>query len=130
MLVNEDFLGRGWSFPVAISTSGQVQWSAGEQKIRESIVIILRTVPGERVLMPTFGCRINELVFASNNGTTRALAQTYVTEALRTWEPRIEVSDVTVSMDPTMPNALPIRIDYVVRETNNAGNLVYPFLLK
>jgi hypothetical protein len=130
MLVNEDFLGRGWSFPIAISTSGQVQWSAGEQKIRESILIILRTVPGERVLMPTFGCRINELVFASNNGTTRALAQTYVTEALRTWEPRIDLSDVTVGMDSAMPNALPISVDYVVRETNNAGNLVYPFLLK
>lgn len=130
MLVNEDFLGRGWSFPIAISTSGQVQWSAGEEKIRESILIVLRTAPGERVLMPTFGCRIGELVFASNNGTTRALAQTYVTEALRTWEPRIDLSVVTAGIDPAMPSALLIGIDYVVRETNNAGNLVYPFLLK
>jgi phage baseplate assembly protein W len=130
MLVNSDFLGRGWAFPVSISTSGQVRWSAGEEKIRESIYIILRTAPGERVLMPTFGCRIGELVFASNNGTTRALAQTYVREALQKWEPRIDLPDVTVGLDANLPNALPISIDYVVRETNNAGNLVYPFFLK
>lgn len=130
MLVNSDFLGRGWAFPVSISTSGQVRWCAGEEKIRESIYIILRTAPGERVLMPTFGCRIGELVFASNNGTTRALAQTYVMEALQKWEPRIDPPDVTVGLDPNLPNALPISIDYVVRETNNAGNLVYPFFLK
>ena len=80
--------------------------------------------------MPTFGCRIGELVFASNNGTTRALAQTYVMEALQKWEPRIDPPDVTVGLDPNLPNALPISIDYVVRETNNAGNLVYPFFLK
>jgi uncharacterized protein len=130
MLVNSDFLGRGWSFPLALSTSARVQWSAGEEKIRESILIILRTVPGERVLMPTFGCRIGELVFAPNDGTTRSLAQSYVTEALQTWEPRINPPSVTVGIDPTMPAVLPITIDYIVRETNKAGNLVYPFYLK
>ncbi|HVW51142.1 MAG TPA: GPW/gp25 family protein [Trinickia sp.] len=130
MLANSDFLGRGWSFPIALSTSARVQWSAGEQKIRESILAILRTVPGERVLMPTFGCRIGELVFAPNNSDTRSLAQTYVTVALQTWEPRINAPSVTVGIDPKTPTLLPITIEYIVRETNKAGNLVYPFYLK
>ncbi|WP_206952572.1 GPW/gp25 family protein [Trinickia acidisoli] len=130
MLVNGDFLGRGWSFPIGLSTSGRLQWSTGDEKIRESILIILRTVPGERVLMPAFGCRIGELVFAPNDGPTRALAQTYVKEALQVWEPRIDPPNVAVKVDPTVPSALLIGIDYVVRETNKAGNLVYPFYLK
>ena len=130
MLANGDFLGRGWSFPIALSTCARVQWSAGEQKIRESILVILRTVPGERVLMPTFGCRIGELVFAPNNGDTRSLAQTYVTAALQTWEPRIHGPSVTVGIDPKMPTLLPVTIEYIVRETNKVGNLVYPFYLK
>jgi phage baseplate assembly protein W len=130
MLVYNDFLGRGWSFPIELSPSGRVQWSAGEQKIRESILIILRTVPGERVMMPTFGCRIGELAFAPNDGATHALAQTYATEALELWEPRIYPPSVSVGTDLTTPSALQIGIDYVVRETNKAGNLVYPFYLK
>ena len=130
MLVNGDFLGKGWSFPIALSASARVQWSSDENKIRESIVIILRTAPGERVLMPTFGCRIAELVFAPNNGATRAMAQTFVEESLAHWEPRIDPPSVTVYVDPKVPNALQISIDYVVRETNLPGNLVYPFYLK
>lgn len=130
MLVNSDFLGRGWSFPIGFAPSGRLQWSAGEDKIRQSLLLILRTVPGERVLMPTFGCRIGELVFARTDGATCALAQAYVKEALQAWEPRIDPPDVTVDIDPSEPNALRISIDYVVRETNKAGNLVYPFYLK
>lgn len=130
MLVNSDFLGRGWAFPLALSPAGCVESSTGEQKIRESIVVILSTAPGERVLMPTFGCRIAELVFAPNNGTTRALAQTYVGEALKVWEPRIGLTSIAIDVDPKAPNVLLINIDYVVRETNSASNLVYPFYLK
>lgn len=130
MLINSDFLGRGWGFPIGLSTSARVQWSAGDEKIRESILVILRTAPGERVLMPTFGCRIGELVFAPNDGATRALAQAYVKDALQLWEPRIEPPRVSIDVDTNAPNLLPIRVDYVVRETNKAGNLVYPFYLK
>lgn len=130
MLIDSDFLGRGWSFPIGLSVSGRLQWSAGQDKIRQSILLILRTVPGERVLMPTFGCRIGELAFAPNDGATRALAQTYVKEALLQWEPRINVSALSVDVDSDVPTVLQINIDYIVRETNKAGNLVYPFYLK
>ncbi len=130
MLVNSDFLGRGWAFPIALSPVGGVKWSAGEQKIRESIFVILSTAPGERVLMPTFGCRIGELAFAPNNGATRALAQTYVVEALKMWEPRIGLTSIAIDADPKAPNVLLVSIDYIVRETNSASNLVYPFYLK
>lgn len=130
MLVNGDFLGRGWSFPIALSTSSKLQWSADDEKIRQSILIILRTAPGERVLMPTFGCRIGELVFAPNDGSTRAMAQTFVQESLAYWEPRIDPPSVAVYADPKAPNVLQISIDYVVKETNMPANLVYPFYLK
>lgn len=130
MLINSDFLGRGWSFPIGLSTSARLQWSAGDEKIRQSILLILRTVPGERVLMPAFGCRIGELVFAPNDGATRAMAKAYVQEALARWEPRINPPTVTLDVDTNAPDAILIDIDYVVKETNRASNLVYPFYLK
>ena len=130
MLVDSDFLGKGWSFPLGLSPSARMQWSAGDQKIRESILLILKTVPGERVLMPAFGCRIGELVFAPHSSATRALAQTYVQEALARWEPRIDPPSVTIDVDPQAPKVMQINIDYVVKETNRLANLVYPFYLK
>jgi len=130
MLIDSDFLGRGWSFPLGLSPVGQLQWSAGPDKIRQSILLILRTAPGERVLMPTFGCPIAELAFAQNDGATRALAQSYISEALQRWEPRINVSTLAIDFDSDTPSVLQINIGYIVRETNMADNLVYPFYLK
>ena len=130
MANRRDFLGRGWRFPVAINRTGGIATSAQEENIRESIFIILGTAPGERIKRLDFGCDIHELVFAPNNPTTAGLAIHYCEEALRKWEPRI--SNIQVDAEPARndPNRLDIRISYVVRATNQPGNLVYPFYLR
>ncbi len=130
MANRRDFLGRGWRFPVAINRTGGIATSAQEENIRESIFIILGTAPGERIKRLDFGCDIHELVFAPNNPATAALAIHYCDEALRKWEPRIHKIEVEAEPAPGEPNRLDIRISYVVRTTNQPGNLVYPFYLR
>ena len=124
----EDFLGSGWKFPISIK-KGKIVSSGGEDSIRESIIIILTTAKGERVMRPDFGCEINELVFAQNNTSTAALIQFYIKEALLKWEPRIEVFDVSVTPDEDEMNKLVVDIEYIVKTTNTRDNLVYPFYL-
>ena len=124
-----DFLGQGWSFPVA-THGGKVKFASGAQDIQQAVLIILQTAPGERVMLPEFGCRINELVFAANNATAVSLAQLYVTQALNRWEPRIQTVSVAVTISPAEPNCLLISVDYVIRSHNQPDNLVYPFYLK
>jgi uncharacterized protein len=126
----EDFLGRGWRFPVAVSRTGGIATSSASENIRESIFIILGTAPGERIQRPDFGCDIHELVFAPNNAATAALAEYYCEEALAKWEPRIRNVEVVANPASGHPNRLDIRINYVVRGINRPGNLVYPFYLR
>ena len=64
---------------------------------------------------------------ARSPGST-AVAAT-VRQALATWEPRIDVLDVTAEAPPDAANMLLIRIAYRIRATNTAHNLVYPFFL-
>jgi uncharacterized protein len=130
MANRRDFLGRGWRFPVAVNRTGGIATSAQEENIRESIFIILGTAPGERIKRLDFGCDIHELVFAPNNPATAALAIHYCEEALRKWEPRIHKISVDAAAAHGEPNRLDIRISYVVRATNQPGNLVYPFYLR
>lgn len=125
----DDFLGRGWAFPVRVQ-GGRVLFAADDEDIRQAILLILQTAPGERVMLPTFGCRINELVFAAGNASSLSLAQLYVREALEQWEPRITVAAVAASIDTTQPNCMLISVDYVVRDRNRPDNLVYPFYLQ
>lgn len=128
-------LGVGWGFPVVSEEGSQkrplarVAVAEYEESVRQSILIILSTAKGERVMRPTFGCGISELVFAVNNTTTQALAKLEVRESLQNWEPRIEVLSVETSSGGDRGERLMISIDYRVRTTDTRFNLVYPFYL-
>lgn len=113
----EDFLGRGWAFPFGFSSStGGVEVSSGEENIRQCIGVILSTRPGERQMLPDFGCRLHELLFAPNTRATSALIAHHVREALSRWEPRIEVLDVHA--DPRQDGSVNVEVEYLIRATN------------
>ncbi len=125
------FLGSGWQMPVAKEEKARrFAPAAYEESIKQAIRIILSTARGERVMRPGFGCGIHELVFAPNDADTRGLAESNVKEALRVWEPRIEVLKVLVAAGGAAGEELIINIEYRVRTTDNRFNLVYPFYLE
>jgi phage baseplate assembly protein W len=114
--------------PVALDArTGQEMTAAHEEDIRQSILIILETAPGERVMRPGFGCGIHELVFAAVDSTTVRRIQSEVEEALRRYEARIDVLGVAVDEAATAEGKLLVEVEYRVRKTNQVGNIVYPF---
>jgi phage baseplate assembly protein W len=127
----QEFLGKGLKFPIDVDPeTGALATSIAEDKIRESVLLILNTSLGERVMRPNFGSGIHEQVFASINSATIGTLSFNIQEALIAWEPRIEVEKVQVSDEKASAGALLISIDYKVRSTNNRFNLVYPFFVK
>jgi uncharacterized protein len=128
--MRRNFLGRGLGFPLRINNRGNVATSEEERLIEESVRIVIGTSPGERVMRPDFGCRLQELVFHPNNHNTAALAAYYVQEALVKLEPRIRDVEVDASPDPSEENVLKVGIRYRVIATNEIRNLVYPFYLR
>jgi phage baseplate assembly protein W len=128
--MKRNILGKGWAFPVAPDVSGAPGMSGYEKSVQESILLILGTTPGERLMRPDFGCRINEIVFAPNSHRSVSLAEHYIREALVRWEPRIIVGDVKGEADPSDPVRVNIRIQYEIRSVNTFFNMVYPFYLE
>ena len=126
-----EFLGIGWQFPVEKNTTeNRLAAAKYEESIKQAIRIILFTAKGERVMRPTFGCDLHQLLFAPNDAGTRGMAEHYVREALQLWEPRIEVLQVKAEAAGAQEEVLRIGIDYRVRATDNRFNLVYPFYLE
>jgi phage baseplate assembly protein W len=114
--VRKEFLGRGWRFPFGFDhASGSVAKSEYEQNIRECITLVLGTKPGERQMLPEFGCRIHELMFSPNTRATASLVAFYVEEALARWEPRIEVTKVDAWPETT--GAVKVMVHYRVKST-------------
>lgn len=130
--MREDFLGSGWGFPLSLDAQGQFVAASHEQSIAGAIQTILCTAPGERLMLPEFGCGIHRLVFAPATAATITQAIDHVRRALTRWEPRITLLNVTAAheRDDQGISWLLIEIDYRVRTTNNRFNLVYPFYLE
>ena len=125
--MTEQFIGRGWAFPLRTDSTGGIALVSREREIEEAIRLILGTSPGERPMRPEFGCRIHEYVFSSADGSTANAIGVEVKEALRRWETRIEVEDVLVTFDARDGTTLYIDIRYAIRSTNDRRNLVFPF---
>jgi phage baseplate assembly protein W len=128
--VAKEFLGKGWRFPIAVNERGGISTSECNEKVRQSILVILGTAKGERVMRPEFGCGVHDFVFSTVNTSTLTLIKSAVKEALVLWEPRIEVLAVKASARLSSEGIVDVCVDYRVRGTNTEFNMVYPFYLK
>jgi phage baseplate assembly protein W len=123
------FRGSGLAFPLAVTPQGRLATARAETKIEQAMWLILSTAQGERVMRPTYGCGVHDLVFAPNTPQTAAHVVDMIRRALVAQEPRIAVLDVTSQVSPGDPSVLLIRIDYRIKENNALGNMVYPFFV-
>src|SRR5260370_38519348 len=89
--ITRAFLGVGWKFPLQITPGGKIARSLYEQRVEESIYLVLSTAKGERVILPDFGSGIHDLVFGVNNPRTRSVVVQQVRHARSAYERRMEV---------------------------------------
>lgn len=121
--------GHGLAVPLQATPLGSLPTADGPEKVRQAIAIILDTEPGERLMLPRFGCGLRRFLMQPNTAATRAAMQREIDAALRAWEPRIRVErvDVVAGDDPAL--AL-VQIAYQHLRDGRRDNLVYPFYLE
>jgi hypothetical protein len=124
-----DLIGNGWAFPLRFDAGG-VKLVGGTENLARSVRLILGTRQGERPHRPTFGSRLHELMFAPTTAQTLGLAEAHVLEALRSWEPRVEVLCVRAEFEQHNTKdevGIAVRIDFRVNETMDEGSMLYRF---
>jgi Bacteriophage baseplate protein W len=125
--MTQDFIGAGWAFPLGVGPQGGIALVRREVELEQAMRLILSTYPGERPMRPEFGSRIRDFVFRPVNVETIAELSQEVRNALLRWEPRVTIEAVFVIPDPSDEGALYIDIQYLVKDTNDRRNLVFPF---
>ncbi len=123
------FVGTGWPFPILPDASGCLAYVEGNANVEQSLRVLLQTALGERVMRPDFGCEAPRLVFAPGSQQFMSLLETSIREAIRDWEPRVDVQDVVAEGDPVDPAHVTVSLAYTVRQTNTRMNLVFPYYL-
>ncbi len=104
------------SFPYRIQAMGRTAEPADTPAwVRELLEMVLFTAPGERVMRPSFGTGVHQLVFAPASDEMATATQHLVRSALQQWlSDWIEVQDVLVKADD---NRLTVTVAYLLRAT-------------
>jgi phage baseplate assembly protein W len=125
----ESFLGTGWKFPIMPDRTGSLGYAEGDANVEQSLHILLMTELGERVMRSDFGTQAPRLVFSPGSVQYLRLLENTVREAVRDWEPRIDLTQVLAEADVRDESKVNVSISYTVRRTNTRNNLVFPFYL-
>jgi phage baseplate assembly protein W len=136
VIMNDAITGRGWRFPILPDRTGSLGYVSGDENVEQSLHLLLLTALGERLMRADFGSAAPRLVFAPGSAQFLGLLERTVRDAVRDWEPRVDLDDVRAEIVADMPNGRPeddnrviVSIDYRVRRTNTRQNLVFPFYL-
>lgn len=124
------FLGRGWSFPPTFDrrTPG-VRMLEQEADVVSSLEVLLSTARGERIMVPQYGCNLDELLFESLDTRMRTLMKDKIESAILYHEPRVDLERVELIGGEAdgLEGRVLISITYRVRTTNSRFNFVFPY---
>lgn len=127
--MSDDFLGTGWRFPILPDEAGRLAYARGEESIAHCLRALLLTGLGERVMRPDLGTRAPDLVFAPDSVQNLADLESSIRDAVRLFEPRVELDEVRAEIDPGEESRVTVSIVYRIRRTNTRANLVFPYYL-
>ena len=123
------FLGRGWSFPPTFTRGDNGVAMVDEvEDIRQSLIILLSTIKGERIMQPDYGANMEELLFEPLNVSFAKRMSVKIERAILFYEPRIKTDDINFNQD-NENGLVEVRIDYTIIATNNRRNIVYPYYI-
>jgi phage baseplate assembly protein W len=114
---------RGFPLFDGVDGQGRLPWQEGNKSIRESMLNILLTRPGERLLRPEFGAGLKGFIHYPNNETTRSLIRDAAQRALARWEPRAVVEEVRVVPDPGRLSHVQLSVRYRLLQDGTRADL-------
>lgn len=109
---------RSFAFPFRKGDLAFPKEATDTDAIKASVIQIVTTMRGERVMRPDFGCNAFSYVFESNTDEFRINAEREIRQSLSRWEKRIRVDSVSItSNDVTEPGQILIDIMYTILST-------------
>lgn len=97
---------------LSITPVGRIALVGDADALRQALMILLSTRPGERVMRPDYGCDLGQLVFSPNDDTTAGLAIHYVRRAVERFEPRVAIMKLDAGRALDDAASLEVILDY------------------
>jgi phage baseplate assembly protein W len=126
MAARDNIIGNGWRFPIRPDATGRLAYVTGPENIEQSLRVLLLTRVRERVMRRELGCKAQDLLFAPGSEQGLRLLETRISDAIRDFEPRIDVLEIAATADLLEPGRVSVDIKYQIRASYVRGSLVFP----
>lgn len=123
---NFEYLGTAIKYPITI-VNGKPALVTAEDNIKQSILQILSTPQGHRLMLPEYGSRLEEMMFEQNDDILKNMVRLFISDALSTWEKRIKFKNVSFEQEN---DVILCNISYLILASNEIDSFVYPFYKK
>ncbi len=120
---------RNDQFGIRISNIGGIEMVDGHASVRQAVLLLLTTRPGERLMRPNYGCDLHSLIFSPNDASTHGLAIHYVKQALQLFEPRIQILTLDANSNNADPGRMDINLEYRVIKTARTDTIDFSMQL-
>ena len=126
---SKSFLGTGWAFPPTFHDDGLtgVEMVSDAHDIKESLVILLNTNLGERIMLPEYGSELQHYLFDVISNSKLHFLKNVIRTAILKYEPRITVNDIVLDQKDYRDGIIRVMIKYTVKSNNTRFNLVFPY---
>jgi len=114
---------RGIAFPFQQGDTSFPEAATDNDLIRQSLLQIVLTQKGERVMRPDFGTNVFSYVFENNNDVLEEMIRVDVSQAVARYEPRVLVRAIDVTREDTTIN---ITVRYVIVATRQEDSVQIP----
>jgi phage baseplate assembly protein W len=115
---------RFLDYPFGVGGNGIPTTTTADDHLRDLILQVLFTAPGERVNLPEFGVGVHRLVFEPNSDALRSSVEFLIGTNLQLWlGDRLDVEQVRVTSEPGFEETVTIEIFYTVKTTRESQRL-------
>lgn len=121
----------GWNFPVTLDyQTGKIKTTDLKSDIRQSLLILLSTTPGERLIHGDYGCNLSQFMFEPITYELLRKIRYEVLSAVARWEKRISNVDVDILNDANEDSRIVIGIKYMIHPFFEIDEVYYAYELK
>lgn len=106
--------GRGWAFPPVFTLNG-VEMTDGVEDVRQSMWILLSTLPGERIMRENFGCDLNQFLFSGITSSLLSDIEAQIRLSVLRYEPRAQLINILFDTGNMSAGQLKIEVNYCLR---------------
>jgi uncharacterized protein len=118
-------VGTGWTFPVRWDRAGLLA-SAGEERVKQALLVLVRTGVGERVMLPSYGAGVDRFVFELRTDEVCRRLEDDVRRTVLLHEPRVIVDRVEAA-PAGADDRIDVLLEYRIDRHRRPENLVLPF---